>query len=154
MTVSRAGDWTAELIDNPPGHVWVRGIPTVGVINVKKLFSKVVIVATGSGIGPALGHLLAAETPSQLVWATRDPTETYGAALVDEILTAQPDAIIWDTDELGQARHAPPGLPGLHHLRRGSRDLHLEQDSSPGKSSTASSSAGSPRSARSGTRNP
>jgi len=102
MTVSRAGDWTAELIDNPPGHVWVRGIPTVGVINVKKLFSKVVIVATGSGIGPALGHLLAAQTPSQLVWATRDPAKTYGAALVEEILTAQPDAIIWDTDELGR----------------------------------------------------
>ena len=102
MTVSRAGDWTAELIDNPPGHVWVRGIPTVGVINVKKLFSKVVILATGSGIGPALGHLLAAQTPSQLVWATRDPTETYGAALVGEILTAQPEAIIWDTDELGR----------------------------------------------------
>jgi hypothetical protein len=102
MTVSRAGDWTAELIDNPPEHVWVRGIPTVGVINVKKLFSKVVIVTTGSGIGPALGHLLAAETPSQLVWATRDPTETYGPALVEEILTAQPEAIIWNTDELGR----------------------------------------------------
>ncbi len=102
MTVSRAGDWTAEMIDNPPAHVWVRGIPTVGVINVKQLFSKVVIVTTGSGIGPALGHLLAAQTPSQLVWATRDPTETYGAALVDEILTAQPEAIIWNTDELGR----------------------------------------------------
>ena len=102
MAVSRAGDWTAEMIDNPPGHVWVRGIPTVGVINVKKLFTKVVIVTTGSGIGPALGHLLAAETPSQLVWATRDPTKTYGAALVDEILTAQPEAIIWNTDELGR----------------------------------------------------
>jgi hypothetical protein len=102
MTVSRAGDWTAEMIDNPPDHVWVRGIPTVDIVVVKKLFSKVVIVATGSGIGPALGHLLAAETPSQLVWATRDPTETYGAALVDEILTAQPEAVIWNTDELGR----------------------------------------------------
>jgi CRP-like cAMP-binding protein len=102
MTVSRAGDWTSEMIDNPPEQVWVRGIPTVGVIHVKKLFSKVVIVTTGSGIGPALGYLLGAETPSQLVWATRDPTETYGAALVDEILTALPDAIIWNTDELGR----------------------------------------------------
>ena len=55
MTVSRAGDWTAELIDDPPEYVWVRGIPTVGVINVKKLFSKVVIVTTGSGIGPRWG---------------------------------------------------------------------------------------------------
>ena len=102
MTVSRAGDWTAELIDNPPEYVWVRGIPTVDIVVVRKLFSKVVIVATGSGIGPALGHLLAAETSSQLVWATRDPANTYGAALVGEILAAQPDAIIWNTDELGR----------------------------------------------------
>jgi hypothetical protein len=102
MTVSRAGDWTSELIDNPPDQVWVRGIPTVGVIQVKKLFSKVVIVTTGSGIGPALGYLLGDEAPAQLVWVTRDPTETYGAALVDEILTALPDAIIWNTDERGR----------------------------------------------------
>jgi CRP-like cAMP-binding protein len=102
MIVSRAGDWTAELIDNPPEHVWVRGIPTVELIVVKKLFSKVVILATGSGIAPGIGHLLSAETPSQLVWATRDVTKTYGAALIDEILTAQPEAIIWNTDELGR----------------------------------------------------
>jgi Cyclic nucleotide-binding domain len=102
MTVSRAGDWTAELIDNPPGHIWVRGIPATDIVVIKKLFSKVVIVATGSGIGPALGHLLSAQAPTQLVWATRDATKTYGAALVDEILTAQPEAIIWNTDELGR----------------------------------------------------
>ena len=102
MTVSRAGDWTSELIDNPPEQVWIRGIPTFGIIRVDKLFSKVVIVTTGSGIGPALGYLLGGKTPAQLVWATRDPTGTYGAALVDEILTARPDAIIWNTDELGR----------------------------------------------------
>ncbi len=102
MTVSRAGDWTAAFIDSPPEHVWVRGIPTVGVINVKKLFSKVVYAVTGSGIGPALGHLLTADTPFQLVWVTRDPTKTYGAALVNEILTAQPEALIWNSDELGR----------------------------------------------------
>ena len=102
MTVSRAGDWTSELIDNPPEQVWVRGVPTFGIIRVDKLFSKVVIITTGSGIGPALGYLLGAQTPSQLVWATRDPAETYGAPLVDEIMTAQPDAIIWNTDELGR----------------------------------------------------
>jgi ferredoxin-NADP reductase len=102
MIISRAGDWTAELIDNPPGHLWVRGIPTVELMVVRKLFSKVVILATGSGIAPGIGHLLSAGTPAQLVWTTRDPAKTYGAALVNEILTAQPDAIIWDTDELGR----------------------------------------------------
>lgn len=102
MTISRAGDWTSEFIDDPPEHVWVRGLPAVGVANVKRLFSKVVFVVTGSGIGPALGHLLSAESPSRLVWITRDPRLTYGNGLVDEVMRAQPDATIWNSDESGK----------------------------------------------------
>jgi hypothetical protein len=102
MLVSRAGDWTSALIDEPPTHVWVRGIPTVGVANVRKLFTKVVLVATGSGIGPVLGHLLDTSVPSRLVWVTKNPRQTYGEAFVDEIEAAQPDALIWDTDVLGK----------------------------------------------------
>ena len=102
MLVSRAGDWTSELIDEPPTHVWVRGIPAVGVANVRKLFTKVVIVATGSGIGPVLGHLLDTSVPSRLVWVTKNPRLTYGEAFVDEIEAAQPDALIWDTGALGK----------------------------------------------------
>jgi hypothetical protein len=102
MLVSRAGDWTSELIDEPPTHVWVRGIPTVGVANVRKLFTKVVIVATGSGIGPVLGHLLDTSVPSRLVWVTKNPRLTYGEAFVDEIMAAQPDALIWDSSLSGK----------------------------------------------------
>jgi hypothetical protein len=102
MLVSRAGDWTSALVDEPPTHVWVRGIPTVGVANVRKLFTKVVIVATGSGIGPVLGHLLDTSVPSRLVWVTKNPRLTYGDAFVDEIEAAQPDALIWDTGSLGK----------------------------------------------------
>jgi hypothetical protein len=102
MLVSRAGDWTSEFIDEPPTHVWVRGIPTVGVANVRKLFTKVVIVATGSGIGPVLGHLLDTSVPSRLVWVTKNPRLTYGEAFVDEIEAAQPDALIWDTGSSGK----------------------------------------------------
>lgn len=102
MLVSRAGDWTSELIDEPPTHVWVRGIPTVGVANVRKLFTKVVIVATGSGIGPVLGHLLDTSVPSRLVWVTKNPRLTYGDAFVDEIQAAHPDALIWDTGAFGK----------------------------------------------------
>lgn len=97
MLVSRAGDWTAAFIDEPPTHVWVRGIPTVGVANVRKLFTKVVIVATGSGIGPVLGHVLDTSVPSRLVWVTKNPRLTFGEAFVEEIEAAQPDALIWDT---------------------------------------------------------
>ena len=102
MVVSRAGDWTSAFVDEPPSHVWVRGIPTMGVANVRKLFSKVVLVATGSGIGPMLGHLLDTSVPSRLVWVTKNPRRTYGDALIDEIEAAHPDATIWDTSERGK----------------------------------------------------
>jgi len=102
LTISRAGDWTGRLIDDMPSHVWVKGIPTAGVGNIDKLFTKVVWVATGSGIGPCLPHLLSGDTPARLVWSTRHPRRTYGDALVDEILNVQPDAIVWDTDSHGK----------------------------------------------------
>lgn len=102
MVVSRAGGWTSEFIDNPPTHVWVRGIPTVGVANAKKLFHRVLYVTTGSGIGPALGHLLTDTQGARLVWVTKSPRETYGDVLVDEVMAAQPDAVIWNTTAQGK----------------------------------------------------
>jgi hypothetical protein len=102
LIVSRAGDWTRSLIDNQPSHVWVKGIPVAGVASIVTLFTRVVWVATGSGIGPVLPHLLAQQVPAQLVWPTRSPRATYGDALVDEILAVQPNAIIWDTTARGK----------------------------------------------------
>ncbi|MEU6085000.1 hypothetical protein [Streptomyces sp. NPDC047108] len=102
MVISRAGDWTASFIDDAPSHVWVKGIPTCGVGHIAKLFDRVVFVATGSGIAPILAHLLADYVPSHLVWVTRNPRETYGDHLVDEILAMQPGARIWDTDHDGR----------------------------------------------------
>ncbi|MFY1636337.1 hypothetical protein ACN27F_24195 [Solwaraspora sp. WMMB335] len=108
LAVSRAGDWTGDLIDDPPEHVWVKGITTAGVANIEVLFTRVVYVATGSGIGPVLPHLLARQVPAHLVWATRAPRATYGDDLIDEILRAQPDATIWDT-----ATHGKPDMVAL-----------------------------------------
>ena len=102
LVISRAGDWTGTFINDKPSHIWVKGIPTAGVANVETIFKRVVWVTTGSGIGPCLPHLLANNVPSSLVWSTRDPRKTYGAALVDEILKAQPNALIWDTDKYGK----------------------------------------------------
>ena len=102
LTISRAGDWTGDFIDDKPSHVWVKGIPTAGVANIEVLFKRVVYIATGSGIGPCLPHLLAQEVPSHLVWSTRDARKTYGDALVDEILDVEPNALIWDTDSKGR----------------------------------------------------
>jgi hypothetical protein len=102
MMISRVGEWTSAFIDNPPSHIWVRGISTPGVANAKRLFNRVLYVATGSGIGPVLGHLLTDTQGAKLVWVTRTPRETFGDAVVDEIMTAQPDGVIWNTSTQGK----------------------------------------------------
>jgi hypothetical protein len=109
LLISRAGDWTGRFIDDPPSHVWVRGTPvSAPMAKVALLYERLIYVVTGSGIGPALGQILAARVPAQLVWSTRDPRATYGDALVDEVLAAQPDAVIWDTTQ-----HGKPDLVAL-----------------------------------------
>jgi hypothetical protein len=120
LLVSRAGDWTGRFIDDPPSHLWVRGTPVVApMAKVAGLYERVVYVVTGSGIGPCLGQILAARVPAQLVWSTRDPRATYGDALVDEVLSAQPDAVIWDT-----TRDGKPDLVRL--AREAVRDFDAE----------------------------
>ncbi len=102
LTISRAGDWTGRFVEDRPSHVWVKGITTAGVANIEVLFKRVVYLATGSGIGPCLPHLLEGKVPSLLVWSTRSPRKTYGDSLVNEILASQPNAIIWDTSVQGK----------------------------------------------------
>lgn len=120
ILVSRAGDWTGRFVDDPPTHLWVRGKPVAApMAKVSLIHSRVVYVVTGSGIGPCLGQILAADVPAQLVWSTRTPRETFGDALVDEVLAAQPNAVIWDTTERGK-----PDL--LQLVRRAYREFDAE----------------------------
>lgn len=102
MLISRAGDWTGRFIDSPPDHVWFKGLPTPGVGSVGKIFHSVVYVATGSGIGALLPHLMAPGKSRRLIWSTRNPRLTYGDSFVDEIMRIQPDVLIWDTDAQGK----------------------------------------------------
>ena len=100
LLVSRAGDWTSRFIDDPPSALWVRGVPTrAPMAAIEVMYRRVVYVVTGSGIGPMLGQILSPRVPGRLVWSTRSPRATYGDALVDEVLAARPDAVIWDTTE-------------------------------------------------------
>ena len=103
LLVSRAGDWTSRFIDDPPSHLWVRGVPTRAPLPaIEVMYRRVVYVATGSGIGPMLGQILNPRVPTRLIWSTRRPRATYGDALVSEVLAARPNAVIWDTAERGK----------------------------------------------------
>lgn len=111
LLVSRAGDWTSRFIDDPPSHLWVRGVLTrAPVPAIEVMYRRVVYVATGSGIGPMLGLILNPRVPGRLVWSARSPRATYGDALVDEVLAAHPDAVIWDT-----TIHGKPDLLAMTH---------------------------------------
>ena len=63
IAISRAGGWTSAFIGDQPAHLWTRGVPTTGVGSVGRLFKRVVWITTGSGIAPALPHLLNDPTP-------------------------------------------------------------------------------------------
>ncbi|VDC04455.1 unnamed protein product [Peniophora sp. CBMAI 1063] len=102
LVVSRAGDWTAKQIEHPPTHLWVRGIPTCGVLRILPLFRRVVLVATGSGIGPCASCLFAQDVEIQLLWTSPDVRRTFGDDLVDSMLESSPGAVIHDTRAHGR----------------------------------------------------
>lgn len=102
LVVSNAGDWTKNTILGAPQEIWVRGIPTCGVMRIATLFNRIVVIATGSGIGPLLGHISAPSCPTQLIWSTSNPEKTFGKPMLDTIRRSIPDAVIHDTKLLGR----------------------------------------------------
>lgn len=102
LVVSNAGDWTKNCIQKPPTHIWVRGVPTCGVMRIATCFNRVVLIATGSGIGPVLGHIQNQSCPTQLIWSTPRPELTFGKPLLDKIKEKIPKAIIHDTKVSGR----------------------------------------------------
>lgn len=102
LVVSNAGDWTKSTIRQPPTHIWTRGVPTCGVMRIATLFNRVVLIATGSGIGPVLGHINNLPYDTQLIWSTSRPEQTFGDELCNSIIRQIPDAVIHDTKKLGR----------------------------------------------------
>lgn len=99
VIVSRAGDFTKAIIKNPPKQIWVKGMPTWGVLRFASLFDPVVIIATGSGIGPCLGLFNdCSDLPCRILWSARAPLRTYGQAVINMVERADRNAIIVDTE--------------------------------------------------------
>jgi NAD(P)H-flavin reductase/uncharacterized membrane protein YtjA (UPF0391 family) len=111
VIISRAGDWTAKTIAEPNPYYWIRGLPTRGVLYMSLMFRSVVLVTTGSGIGPCLNLLTmdASTRPSvRVLWSTPRPLVTFGEEIVEEVRDADPAAVIWDTKRFGR-----PDMVGL-----------------------------------------
>ncbi|KAF2161739.1 hypothetical protein M409DRAFT_69547 [Zasmidium cellare ATCC 36951] len=111
VIISNAGDWTKKFINDPkrPNKLWMKGLPTLGVVHISSLFKPVVVVATGSGIGPCLSFLqMHRRWPVRIVWSARFPEVTYGTSVVASMLESDKDAIIIDTKKTGT-----PDLAGI-----------------------------------------
>ena len=102
VVVSNAGDWTKRLIENPPSKIWVRGIPAAGVLRASTLFRKIVLVATGSGIGPCLQAIYSKQVECRILWSTPHPLETFGQKILDAVTEKDPEAHIHNSRTLGR----------------------------------------------------
>ncbi|KAF1917587.1 hypothetical protein BDU57DRAFT_445927 [Ampelomyces quisqualis] len=122
IVVSNAGDWTRQIIahaqlEHSRSHrpstadtrtttltFWTKPHPKAGVLSLSLLFPRILILTTGSGIGPALSSLL--ERPrtqfARLIWSTRSPRDTYGQDMLDLVKQADADAVVLDSDALGR----------------------------------------------------
>lgn len=136
ILVSDAGDWTHALIHHaqsltadharhhpagtpPQLRLWVKPTPIPGVLSLTTLFPRVLLITTGSGIGPCLSSLLARPASQfvRLVWSTRAPAATYGAALLAAVYAADPGALVVDTDALGRPDLVRVGYALFHTVR-------------------------------------
>ncbi|KAJ5191050.1 uncharacterized protein N7498_010035 [Penicillium cinerascens] len=106
--VSKAGDWTTRCIDQQPTQLWKRGVLMYGFIHVMRVFRRVVVVATGSGIGPCLSFLSEKNRPPlRLIWQTRNPNRTYGSDVLNLVRRLDPDPLLIDTGNSGRVDMVP-----------------------------------------------
>ena len=102
VIVSNAGDWTKRQIQTGPTKLWVRGIPACGVLRIAPLFRSLVLVASGSGIGPCLPVIYAKKVPCRIFWSTPHPEQNFGPEIIHAIKEADPQAVIHNTKTQGR----------------------------------------------------
>jgi hypothetical protein len=92
LVIRRAGDWTERLAadverGHPPARLWVRRMRGYGFMYHAQAYRRVLMVATGAGIGPVLPYLLG-RPPGQFecMWIGRCHRAAMGTDLVDRVL--------------------------------------------------------------------
>jgi hypothetical protein len=94
LVIRRAGDWTERLARDiehgrAPARLWVRQMRGYGFMYHAQAYRRVLMVATGAGIGPVLPYLLG-RSPVQFecLWIGRCHRAATGTDLVDRVLAS------------------------------------------------------------------
>jgi ferredoxin-NADP reductase len=91
LVIRRAGDWTERLARDVEGgfesaHLLVRRMRGYGFMYHSQAYRRVLIVATGAGIGPVLPYLVArAPVDFRCLWIGRDHRAAIGDDLVRRV---------------------------------------------------------------------
>ncbi|SJK97853.1 related to non-ribosomal peptide synthetase [Armillaria ostoyae] len=96
------GDFTRELVKNPPTTVWTRQLKFAGVSNTSTLYKRGIRVCTGTGLGAALSTCI--QSPDwYLIWIGSDQEKTFGptiSGLIHKHLGPE-RSTLWDSKERG-----------------------------------------------------
>ncbi|KAG7449649.1 uncharacterized protein BT62DRAFT_886615 [Guyanagaster necrorhizus] len=97
------GDFTRELVQNPPTTVWTRQLKFAGVSNTSTLYKRGIRICTGTGLGAALSTCIQVSLLWYLIWIGSDQEKTFGptiSGLIHKHL-GPGRSILWDSKERG-----------------------------------------------------
>ncbi|KFY05457.1 hypothetical protein V492_08525 [Pseudogymnoascus sp. VKM F-4246] len=96
------GDFTKDLVINPPKTVWTREMKFAGVGHASAMFKRGIRICTGTGIGAALSTCI--QSPDWfLIWIGSDQEKTFGPTITGLIHKhIEPERmILWDSKKQG-----------------------------------------------------
>ncbi|KAF2636249.1 hypothetical protein P280DRAFT_460074 [Massarina eburnea CBS 473.64] len=96
------GDFTKDLVKNPPKTVWTRELKFAGVGHASAMFKRGIRICTGTGIGAALSTCI--QSPNWfLIWIGSDQERTFGPTITGLIHKhIEPERmILWDSKKRG-----------------------------------------------------
>ncbi|KAJ7514864.1 hypothetical protein O6H91_23G063600 [Diphasiastrum complanatum] len=97
------GDFTKGLVKNPPEYLWVRTFYFTGLPYLVNLYNRVLLVATGSGVGIYLSFIMQPTKPDvHVIWIANSIQKTYGHEIYELVTkTASEKITVFDTAVLG-----------------------------------------------------
>ncbi|KAF1843597.1 uncharacterized protein K460DRAFT_288688 [Cucurbitaria berberidis CBS 394.84] len=96
------GDFTKDLVTNPPKTLWTRELKFAGVGHASAMFKRGIRICTGTGIGAALSTCI--QSPNWfLIWIGSDQEKTFGPTITGLIRKhIEPERmILWDSKKRG-----------------------------------------------------
>ncbi|MED6114601.1 hypothetical protein PIB30_081854 [Stylosanthes scabra] len=116
MLAGAVGDFTRSLVSTKPNHLWVRKLHFAGLTYLVKLYKRVLLVATGSGVCVFLSFLLQKRhhhVDVYLIWVAKGIESNFGKEIVELVRNYPKEkVIVHDTGVCGRPNVAEMSVKG------------------------------------------